>query len=146
MNNFIACYEKGLNQNLTFCLWASHKSWFLLISSQSNASGSKAKKDNSVSCGKTANSTIYDHLKGIQNRHRHPHIAEPEVASLFHKGPENTQLDLAELEKKLMKTRREVCWHFFFFLIFFSHNIANIVKLQNSGQPFLQCFFCNTFF
>lgn len=103
--------------------------------SQSNASGSKAKKDNSVSCGKTANSTIYDHLKGIQNRHRHPHIAEPEVASLFHKGPENTQLDLAELEKKLMKTRREKPQS-----IHILNSIGNFWRIKGNTLHAIECF------
>lgn len=103
--------------------------------SQSNTSGGQSKKDNSVSCGKTANSTAYDHLKGVLNRHRHPHIAEPEVASLFHKGPENTHLDLVELEKKLMKTRREKPQS-----IHILNSIGNFWRIKGNTLNAIECF------
>ena len=67
------------------------------------------KKKNGLDCGKPVNLTEYDNLRGIANRHNHPHIPEPEVAMIFRKkGSKNTEVDMNELEKRLKKTRKEV--------------------------------------
>ena len=39
--------------------------------------------DEKLDCGKSVNFTYYDHLVGIQNRHRHPKLPQPEVALNF---------------------------------------------------------------
>ena len=71
----------------------------------------KEKKKTSLTCGKTANYTQYDHLRGITNRSEHPHIPEPEVAIMFRKkGSKNSDVDMNELETRLKKLKKQVCW------------------------------------
>ena len=67
------------------------------------------KKKYTLDCGKVVNYTEYDKLRGIANRHNHPHVPEPEVAMIFRKkGLRNTEVDMNELEKRLKKSKKEV--------------------------------------
>ena len=79
----------------------------------------KSKKEtNSVSdtvkvltCGKAVNYTQYDHLRGIINRQDHVHVPEPDVALMFKKkGSRSSEVDMNELEDKLRKSKKEVCF------------------------------------
>ena len=79
-------------------------------------SSKKDKKKNILDCGKVVNYTEFDHLRGIADRKTHPHIPEPEVAMIFKKkGSRNSEVDMADLEKRLRKSKKEVS----FMLIFF---------------------------
>lgn len=78
-------------------------------SSTNTTSASSVKSKKSLTCGKAVNSTQYDHLRGIANRHEHPHIPEPEVAMIFRKkGSRSSEVDLNELEEKLLRLKKEV--------------------------------------
>ena len=103
---------------LSFCLRdsSSHNSGTSNASShsdkQSQTSSTKAKKDKKktvLDCGKVVNYTEYDHLRGIADRKTHPHIPEPEVAMIFKKkDSRNAEVDMADLEKRLRKSKKEV--------------------------------------
>lgn len=68
-----------------------------------------SKEKKVLTCGKLANSTQYDHLRGIANRNEHAHIPEPEVAMIFRKkGGKNAEVDMNELEERLWKAKKEV--------------------------------------
>ena len=76
------------------------------------------------------NSTQYDHLRGIANRHEHPHIPEPEVAMIFRKkGSRSSEVDLNELEEKLLRLKKEVGVPRFFPRLKF--NVYLILKAEN---------------
>ena len=69
----------------------------------------KEKKKHVLDCGKPVNFTQLDHLRGIASRKSHQHIPEPEVAMIFKKkGSKHAEVDMAELEKKLKKSKKEV--------------------------------------
>ena len=77
--------------------------------SSNTMSTSSVKSKKVLTCGKAVNSTQYDHLRGIANRHEHPHIPEPEVAMIFRKkGSRSSEVDLNELEEKLLRLKKEV--------------------------------------
>lgn len=74
-----------------------------------NTSSSSVKHKKGLTCGKPVNSTQYDHLRGIANRHEHPHIPEPEVAMIFRKkGSRSSEVDLNDLEEKLLRLKKDV--------------------------------------
>ena len=59
------------------------------------------------------NNTLYDHLRGVLDRHTHPHIPEPEVAMIFRKkNGKPGEVDMTELERKLRRAKKEVCTNF----------------------------------
>ncbi|GFR82935.1 tetratricopeptide repeat protein 17-like, partial [Elysia marginata] len=68
----------------------------------------KSKTQKPLTCGKKVNSTVYDHLKGISERHLHSHIPEPDVAVVFQSIGKSAEVDINDLEQKLRKTRRDV--------------------------------------
>ena len=77
-------------------------------SDQSKTDSKSSKK--LLTCGKPANFTQYDHLRGITHRGEHPHIPEPEVAIMFRKkGAKSSEVDMTELESKLRKLKKQVC-------------------------------------
>ena len=62
-----------------------------------------------LTCGKVANYTQYDHLRGIAARSEHPHVPEPEVAIMFRKkGAKSSEVDMTELEIRLRKVKKQV--------------------------------------
>lgn len=68
-----------------------------------------ADDDEVLDCGKAVNFTYYDNLVGVNNRHNHPHVPEPQVALIFKKkSAKNADLDVDALERKLKKAKREV--------------------------------------
>ena len=80
-----------------------------LISSEQRGNKNIDRKKNILTCGKTANYTQYDHLRGITNRNEHPHIPEPEVAIMFRrKGSKTSDVDMNELEIRLKKLKKQV--------------------------------------
>ena len=82
----------------------------IFLSSEQKDQQTKDKKKQGLTCGKTANYTQYDHLRGITNRSEHPHIPEPEVAIMFRKkGSKNSDVDMNELETRLKKLKKQVC-------------------------------------
>ncbi|WAR14669.1 TTC17-like protein [Mya arenaria] len=62
-----------------------------------------------LTCGKPANFTQYDHLRGITQRGEHPHIPEPEVAIMFRKkgAKASSDVDMTELESRLKKLKKQ---------------------------------------
>lgn len=68
----------------------------------------KSKPHKPLTCGKKVNSTVYDHLKGISERHLHSHIPEPDVAVVFQSTGKSAEVDINDLEQKLRKTRQDV--------------------------------------
>lgn len=60
-----------------------------------------------MDCGKPVNFTYYDNLVGVQNRHRHPIVPEPQVALIFSKN-KRYNFDIGALERRLKKAKREV--------------------------------------
>jgi hypothetical protein len=89
-------------------------------STAQNKSCSKTKKE-VLDCGKPINATQFDHLRGIANRHEHPHIPEPEVAMIFRKkGGRHSEVDMNELERRLKKSKKDVSQiHIFQVSVFF---------------------------
>jgi hypothetical protein len=80
------------------------------MSTTNTSADSWRSKKNTLTCGKPVNSTQYDHLRGITNRHEHPHIPEPEVAMIFRKkGARSSEVDLNDLEQRLQKLKKQVC-------------------------------------
>ncbi|KAK3104806.1 hypothetical protein FSP39_010574 [Pinctada imbricata] len=96
------------------------------------------KKQPSLTCGKPANETQYDHLRGITNRNEHSHIPEPEVALIFKKkGNKNSQItvDVNELEEKLRKAKKEKpkSAHVY-------NQIGNFWRIKGNTQLSIECF------
>jgi len=61
-----------------------------------------------LDCGRSISNSPVDHLRGVINRHSHPHVPEPEVAMIFRtKG--STEVDMGQLENQLKSAKREVC-------------------------------------
>jgi len=103
--------------------------------SSEKPSGTKKKK-NGLDCGKPVNLTEYDNLRGIANRHNHPHIPEPEVAMIFRKkGSKNTEVDMNELEKRLKKTRKEKPKSAQVY-----NQIGNFWRIKGNTQLSIECF------
>ncbi|KAH9504300.1 hypothetical protein Btru_064574 [Bulinus truncatus] len=65
-------------------------------------------KQKPLTCGKKVNSTQYDHLRGISDRHHHSHIPEPDVAMVFQTNGKSSEVDMNDLEQKLKKAKRDV--------------------------------------
>ncbi|KAK6963726.1 tetratricopeptide repeat protein 17 [Biomphalaria glabrata] len=61
-----------------------------------------------LNCGKKVNSTQYDHLRGISERHQHTHIPEPDVAMVFQTNHKSSEVDMNDLEQKLRKAKRDL--------------------------------------
>ena len=103
-------------------------------------SSKKDKKKNILDCGKVVNYTEFDHLRGIADRKTHPHIPEPEVAMIFKKkGSRNSEVDMADLEKRLRKSKKEVSFMLIFFhtsLIYAKTEVEKILSLLISQQIF----------
>ncbi|ESO84350.1 hypothetical protein LOTGIDRAFT_132288, partial [Lottia gigantea] len=89
-----------------------------------------------LSCGKLVNKTDYDHLLGIANRHKHPHIPEPEVALIFHKkGRRTSEIDLNDLEQKLIKAKNEKPDSSEVY-----NQIGNFWRIKGNTQLSIECF------
>lgn len=81
----------------------------------SSSTSSASDQDEVLDCGKAVNFTYYDNLVGVNNRHNHPHVPEPQVALIFKKkSSKNSDFDVDALERKLKKAKREVCLIIFF--------------------------------
>lgn len=89
-----------------------------------------------LTCGKTANFTQYDHLRGIANRNEHPHIPEPEVAVMFRKkGTRNSDVDMSELETRLKKIKKQNPESSFTYT-----QIGNFWRIRGNTQLSIECF------
>ena len=116
--------------------------------SQTTSNTAKQKKDKRVlDCGKPVNNTQYDHLRGIANRHNHPHIPEPEVALIFRKkGSRNSEVDMNDLERRLRKLKKDVSSFLIltFYVLFLSGsiliNIKVIVYQYDQYKTYSGCF------
>lgn len=74
-----------------------------------SSTSSTGDQDEVLDCGKAVNFTYYDNLVGVNNRHNHPHVPEPQVALIFKKkSSKNNDFDVDALERKLKKAKREV--------------------------------------
>lgn len=103
--------------------------------SSTSSSGAKPKKS-TLTCGKPVNSTQYDHLRGITNRHEHPHIPEPEVAMIFRrKGTRSSEVDLNDLEQKLLRLKKEKPKSSEVY-----NQIGNFWRIKGNTQLSIECF------
>lgn len=76
---------------------------------EKNSSSTNIEQDEVLDCGKAVNFTYYDNLVGVNNRHNHPHVPEPQVALIFKKkSSKNNDFDVDALERKLKKAKKEV--------------------------------------
>jgi Flp pilus assembly protein TadD len=66
------------------------------------------KASKTLTCGKKINSTQYDHLRGISDRHLQLHVPEPDVAMVFQSNGKSSEVDMNELEQKLRRAKRDV--------------------------------------
>lgn len=99
-------------------------------------STSTAKSKKSLTCGKAVNSTQYDHLRGVTNRHEHPHIPEPEVAMIFRKkGSRSSEVDLNDLEEKLLRLKKDKPKSAQVY-----NQIGNFWRIKGNTQLSIECF------
>ena len=76
-------------------------------STQTKTSHKKSRRN--LTCGKSVNTTLYDHLRGIAERKEHSQFPEPEVAMIFQKkGTHISDVDMNELEERLWKAKKQV--------------------------------------
>ncbi|CAG5127291.1 unnamed protein product [Candidula unifasciata] len=61
-----------------------------------------------LSCGEKVNSTQYDHLRGISDRHLLLHVPEPDVAMVFQSNGKSSEVDMTQLEQKLRKAKQDI--------------------------------------
>lgn len=89
-----------------------------------------------LSCGKPANYTQYDHLRGITNRSEHPHIPEPEVAVMFRKkGAKQSEVDMTELDTRLRKLKKQTPKSSYTY-----SQIGNYWRIKGNTQLSIECF------
>lgn len=74
----------------------------------------KAEDIEQLDCGKPVNFTYYDNLLGISNRQSHPHVPELQMELIFKKKVIKDQ-DVENLERKLKKAKRDVCFRFYIY-------------------------------
>ncbi|XP_012945535.1 uncharacterized protein LOC101854218 [Aplysia californica] len=73
-----------------------------------NTKSESTKKLKPLSCGKKVNATLYDHLRGVSERHLHSNIPEPDVAMVFKNSGKSSEVDMKELEQKLRKAKKDI--------------------------------------
>ncbi|XP_034840117.1 uncharacterized protein [Maniola hyperantus] len=95
--------------------------------------------DEYLDCGKSVNFTYYDNLVGVQRRHRHPNVPEPQVALIFTKKKafKNgvTELDINALEKRLKKAKREKPKS-----VQLYNQIGNFWRIKGDTRQSIECF------
>lgn len=118
------------------CVSCQEKVQDTVEESEPKETKNKEKKKTSLTCGKTANYTQYDHLRGITNRSEHPHIPEPEVAIMFRKkGSKNSDVDMNELETRLKKLKKQQPKSTDTF-----SQIGNFWRIKGNTQLSIECF------
>ncbi|EEB12306.1 conserved hypothetical protein [Pediculus humanus corporis] len=88
-----------------------------------------------LDCGKAVNFTYYDNLVGVNNRHNHPHVPEPQVALIFKKKSKNYEIDVDALERKLKKAKREKPKS-----VQLYNQIGNFWRIKGDAQKSIECF------
>ncbi len=90
-----------------------------------------------LDCGKPVNFTYYDHLVGIQNRHSHPQIPEPEVAHTFgkHHRKGGGGSSIASIERGLKKSKRERPKS-----VELYNQIGNFWRIHGDTRKTIECF------
>ncbi|KAL0268990.1 UNVERIFIED_CONTAM: hypothetical protein PYX00_010745 [Menopon gallinae] len=92
--------------------------------------------DDVLDCGKAVNFTYYDYLVGVNNRHNHPHVPEPQVALIFNKNSsKNNEFDVDALERKLKKAKREKPKS-----VQLYNQIGNFWRIKGDAQKSIECF------
>ncbi len=95
-------------------------------------------KEEVLDCGKAVNFTYYDHLVGIQNRHSHPVMPEPEVALTF-KTKKTTkkggEVNIDAIERRLKKSKRERPKS-----VELYNQIGNFWRIKGDTQKSIECF------
>ncbi|CAH2264569.1 uncharacterized protein LOC120624465 [Pararge aegeria] len=95
--------------------------------------------DEYLDCGKSVNFTYYDNLVGVQRRHRHPNVPEPQVALIFTKKKSFkngvTELDIIALEKRLKKAKREKPKS-----VQLYNQIGNFWRIKGDTRLSIECF------
>ncbi|XP_023951887.2 uncharacterized protein LOC112055845 [Bicyclus anynana] len=96
-------------------------------------------EDEYLDCGKSVNFTYYDNLVGVQRRHRHPNVPEPQVALIFTKKKSFkngvTELDINALEKRLKKAKREKPKS-----VQLYNQIGNFWRIKGDTRQSIECF------
>lgn len=102
-------------------------------STDSKSSGKK-KRSLVLDCGRSVNSTEFDHLPGINNRYSHPHIAEPEVAMIFRtKSNPEGRLDVVQEQLRKAKKDRPKSSQVY-------NQIGNFWRIKGDTQRSIECF------
>lgn len=89
--------------------------------------------DEVLDCGKPVNFTYYDNLVGIANRLSHPNVPEPQISLIFKK--KSTDIDVAALERKLKKAKREKPKS-----VQLYNQIGNFWRLKGDTYKSIECF------
>lgn len=101
-----------------------------------SSSSSTSDQDEVLDCGKAVNFTYYDNLVGVNNRHNHPHVPEPQVALIFKKkSSKNNDFDVDALERKLKKAKREKPKS-----VQLYNQIGNFWRIKGDSQKSIECF------
>eukprot|EP00095_Tigriopus_kingsejongensis_P007637 snap_masked-scaffold1040_size68023-processed-gene-0.10 protein:Tk07637 transcript:snap_masked-scaffold1040_size68023-processed-gene-0.10-mRNA-1 annotation:"tetratricopeptide repeat protein 17" len=92
-----------------------------------------------LDCGKPVNFTYYDHLVGLQNRHSHPNMPEPEVAAAFKLAKRPAKASPAStieaIERKLKRDKRDKPKSLELY-----NQIGNFWRIKGDTQKSIECF------
>ncbi|TRY74547.1 hypothetical protein TCAL_01341 [Tigriopus californicus] len=96
--------------------------------------------DEVLECGKPVNFTYYDHLVGIQNRHTHAQMPEPEVVSLFKvkktgRKNANGESTVEIIERRLKKSKRDKPKSLELY-----NQIGNFWRIKGDTRKSIECF------
>jgi len=98
-----------------------------------NKTSSHPEDDEVLDCGKPVNFTYYDNLVGVANRLSHPNVPEPLVYLIFKKKA--TDIDVAALERKLKKAKREKPKS-----VQLYNQIGNFWRIKGDTYKSIECF------
>lgn len=104
----------------------------------SDASGETDLDDEVLECGKPVNFTYYDHLVGIQNRHTHAQMPEPEVVNLFKvkkASRKNGESTVEIIERRLKKSKRDKPKSLELY-----NQIGNFWRIKGDTRKSIECF------
>ncbi|KAK9501616.1 hypothetical protein O3M35_012310 [Rhynocoris fuscipes] len=105
-----------------------------VVLNQETTNNTKPPEDDEVlDCGKPVNFTYYDNLVGVANRLSHPNVPEPQVGLIFKK--KSTDIDVAALERKLKKAKREKPKS-----VQLYNQIGNFWRLKGDTYKSIECF------
>ncbi|XP_041377562.1 uncharacterized protein LOC121389956 [Gigantopelta aegis] len=103
-------------------------------STQTKTSHRKSKRN--LTCGRSVNTTQYDHLRGVAERKEHSQFPEPEVAMIFQKkGTQISDVDMNELEERLWKAKKQKTKS-----IQLYNQIGNFWRIKGNTQLSIDCF------